>query len=485
MKNILIKGIKIICFLLLFVCLLLKFHKIFNFKQGDPALYSLSNFYKQPENSIDVMFLGTSHVYENINTAILYDEYGIAAYDLCGSGQTIWNTYYYMKEALKTQTPKLLVVDMYAMTQIDEYSNHGRIVKNNFALKLSEDKIESVKVSAPREKWLNYLLEYPIYHSRYSELTRDDFVTDREEKLLDTFKGFETYTATTAFTKTNDFYTEETVDFIEKGEEYLYKIIELAKEKQIPLLFVKSPYIVMQEHQKRFNKVSEVAEEENIPFINFNFLYDELELNFETDFEDFSHLNYLGNVKYTRYLANYIKSNYDIPNRKGDPSYQSYEKMVKHYKQQIYNFELTETKDFHEYVSKLHNEDYIVVCSVYGDYKNAENYSDVREELLALGIDLGTVNHNTVWVIKNGELLFSSSAIEPFCWYMDVSKYDTLMTSFEMGAVEGIEINLNNTIYKAVEQGINILVYDTETESVVEDAGFSFEGGRFLYEKTE
>ena len=68
------------------------------------------------------------------NTAVLYEEYGIAAFDLGGSIQPFWNTYYYLKEALKTQNPKVVAIEAYAATQTDLYSDESRIIKNNFGL---------------------------------------------------------------------------------------------------------------------------------------------------------------------------------------------------------------------------------------------------------------------------------------------------------------------------------------------------------------
>lgn len=64
-----------------------------------------------------------------MNTGTLWDDFGIASFDLCGSIQPLWNTYYYMKEALETQKPKVMVVDMFAAVLADEYSDHSRIIK--------------------------------------------------------------------------------------------------------------------------------------------------------------------------------------------------------------------------------------------------------------------------------------------------------------------------------------------------------------------
>ena len=63
------------------------------------GIYSMKRFYELEDDSVDVLFLGSSHVFETYNTSVLWDEYGIASYVLGGSVQPMWNTYFYMKEA--------------------------------------------------------------------------------------------------------------------------------------------------------------------------------------------------------------------------------------------------------------------------------------------------------------------------------------------------------------------------------------------------
>ena len=46
--------------------------------------------YVQPKNKIDVLFLGSSHVHCNVNTQLLWDEYGMAAYLMTGAEQPLW-----------------------------------------------------------------------------------------------------------------------------------------------------------------------------------------------------------------------------------------------------------------------------------------------------------------------------------------------------------------------------------------------------------
>ena len=99
-------ALKVIFFVLVFIVLLLPVMDVLKFKQHDGTL-PMRNYYDLPEDTVDVLFLGSSHVGVNVSPNILWDEYGIAAYNCWGAIQPVWNTYYYLKECLKTQKSSL------------------------------------------------------------------------------------------------------------------------------------------------------------------------------------------------------------------------------------------------------------------------------------------------------------------------------------------------------------------------------------------
>jgi hypothetical protein len=53
-----------------------------------------------------------------------------------------------------------------------------------------------------------------------------------------------------------------------------------------------------------------------------------MDLDFETDFNDPSHLNYDGSCKFTDYLAGEIVRQFDIPDRRGCEGYESWDQNV-------------------------------------------------------------------------------------------------------------------------------------------------------------
>ena len=167
------KLIGTVVFLALAAGLLWKLNDAFRLKQED-GIVPMELFYEQEPGTIDVMFYGSSHTYSDINPAVLWDQEGISSYDLAGSLQPLWNTYYYMKESLKYQTPKVMVVELVRAIEGRDYIEEARTVTNTFGMKFSKEKIENIQVSTP-DNLLPYLLGYPVYHSRYTELSRADF----------------------------------------------------------------------------------------------------------------------------------------------------------------------------------------------------------------------------------------------------------------------------------------------------------------------
>lgn len=459
--------IKVISFILIVIFCSGFFIKAFHFKYGD-GIYPLDVFYKQKEDSIDVMCFGSSHIFENVNTGVLWDEYGIASFNLCGSVQPLWNTYYYMKEALKTQTPKVMIVDVYRALEDREYADQSRIIKNNYGLKFSGDKINSIKVSAPKEEWVDYFLEYPTYHSRYNELTREDFVGSLGLKDFENWKGFGLNTMTTPFTAPENISTSEIGSISPKTEEYLQKIIDLSKEKSVPLLLIKTPYYTNIDDEKIYNRVQEIADSKDIPFIDFNMIYEQIGLNFSTDFADGDHLNHKGNVKFSDYLGKYLKGNYNIPDRRNDEAYVSYDIIAQNVRQRLYNQKLVETNDIGTYIDLTQNHGYLVVFSVVGEFRNSQNYADVKEKLLEIGINIDEAESDAVWIKENNEIIYNSVNQQNFIWHRDLGDDNRLMVKKDIV----FQVNFNNATFSSVENGLNIMVYDKVSGELVESIGF-------------
>ena len=111
-----------------------------------------------------------------------------------------------------------------------------------------------------------------------------------------------------------------------KSEIFLTKIIEYTQQNGIELFLVVTPYITSSEDEKVYNRLKEIAEYYGIQFNSTNYDYAEIGLDFEKDFNDESHLNYWGAYKFTHYLGEELKRRYDIPDRRGQEGYESWQR---------------------------------------------------------------------------------------------------------------------------------------------------------------
>lgn len=459
-----------------------------NFKYQD-SVFKVKMFYEQEDNTVDVLVLGSSHAYQGINTAVLWREYGMAAYDLCGAAQPLWNTYYYLEEALKTQTPKAIILDVYTIHYTDDYSETSFAIKNTYGLKRSDTKKAALQASFDEEEYGRQFY-FPIlqYHSRYSDLDKTDFYPYLANRnLYKNHKGFYCYFKTTPIEDPQ----LENVAYLNKptnkNDEYYRKILNLAKENNIPVLVTALPFSADAYHQAYFNSAKLIAAEYGFEFYNFFSDYkEESGIDWSEDFADSQHLNYKGNTKITRFFGEILKERYNVPDRRSDAEYSSWESDASVYYKMLENHLVTENDDLNDYNSAPANSRYkIIVTESLG---NSDEISKTQKEIVkpffdSAGIAEEEYSKGGMWIIEDGKPTYYNN-----CRYPDFGKSVTL-GKFHDAYVEVTEMKSGNNTVKtygifydkenktAVPIGINILIYDAFTQSVADAAGYSFSSG--------
>lgn len=462
--------IRITCFLIILVLVLRYIDAVFAFKDGD-GIYNFTKFYELEDDTVDVLVLGSSHAFESVNTGTLWQEHGISSYILGGSIQPIWNSYYNLKEALKTQSPSLIILEAYTLTYNNEYADDIRIIKNTYGMKWSRNKFEAIKTSAPRERWSEFMLSYVRYHTRYATLSKADFIKNQGNQLFENWKGFGCNMATNAFETPNVRYMTDRAPLSEKQEEYYLKTIELAVENQIPLLVIVSPYAgITETEQACYNTVADIAASYDINFINYNLLYDEIGLDFSCDVADTSHMNYKGNQKFTHALGEYISKNYDIPDRRGDERYVSWEADSQYIAASIKNQELLEADNLSDIIYHLFEQEYLLFISTDGNGNTSDE--DMAIFFDALGIPRN--RSSEIWYINNKQGVLFTSGAEAARETMRLDEHQVCLSrAFDEESQSYVNsVIIDKTKYQKVSDGINITVYNPVTQNIVGSFGF-------------
>ena len=470
--------LRIVSFFVILIIILSYTNKVFAYK-NDSGINAFKKFYELEDNTVDVLVLGSSHAYQTVNTGMLWQEYGISSFVLAGSDQPLWNTYYYLKEALNTQTPHLIILDAYKTTKVTDYSEDYFIISNTFGMKWSKNKIEAIKLSAPQERWGQFMFSYIQYHSRYTDLSRADFTKNQGNPLYENWKGFSCNMNTTVYDTPNVSEVTEREALSPKTETYYRKIIELAAENDIPLLIVVSPYAGIDEtDQAMLNTATDIASEYNVDFVNYNLLYDEIGIDFSCDVADVHHLNYKGSQKYTKSLGKYVINHYDIPDRRGNDKYESWELDSQYLASMIKNQQLAEASDISDIIKNIDNQEYLLFVSVDG---NCFTFDDERLDDNAAfflnKLNIPRNNENGIWYINNqsGNLYTSGSESASTTFRLDYHDVCLSRTFDETLQQYTNLVNIDGTDYKKVTNGINITVYNPLTQSVVDSFGFDMD----------
>lgn len=466
MKNI-IKTI----FCVVLVCAMFgKVYNIFTWKETN----GITHFYQLEENSADVIFYGSSHCYCTINNALLWDKYGIASYNMGESGQNLGSTYAYMVESLKTQAPKVMCVELCYASWYEEGFNNGNLYRNTIGLKWSENYLSNLDFAIGRsvqsdntELKREIFLKWPIIHSRYSEITAKDFWDNSFEHGR--YEG--SWTCESYEFPREAYNCKEIGSLREDDLLYLEKMVDLAKDKGIQLVFFIAPFVLHEENQKAFNAAAEFARNNGVPFLNFNtdqFLF--LDFDYTTDMREEghsgSHLNNFGAEKITIYIGQFLKENFDLPDRVQENGYDYYNIITKYYQSSCNTNRLVQTEIFEDYLNELNRDDYTFFISISG---NCGNNADINNLLMeSYGID-AVVGKN--WVIKKDKILFCDENQDVFTYHIDFKDAKLAVTT-KSGREGMYSLLYNHNLENKVENGINVLVYNNIMESYVESVGF-------------
>ena len=458
------KTIKILIFIFIF-CILLKLTTNVLRIKDDIGIYQLDTFYREKDNIIDVLMIGSSHIYVNLNAYYLYKYHGIAGFDLAGGAQPIWNTYYYLKEALKTQTPKLIIFDPYMLWLDRDYFDDWTKIGSTYGLKWSFDRINAIKVSVEKNRWNNFLNSFVQYHNRYLSLNKSDFLPYKgNEYNYKYWKGFVTFRdRTNQINYLNIDNITNVRKLYPKVEKYFRMTLELAQKNNIQMLMLKTPSGTTIFSQELYNEAALIAKEYNVDFLNLTLSkYIELcNLDYTNDFWDGGHLNSVGAEKVAKYVGKYIIENYNIPDRRGDPKYYSWEMNAKYQDKEIYNFELKQYTNIYEYIKKVKNtNDYIIGITMLGDYKK----DDFVVKNIITNFNINEMYlENDSYVIDNNKLIYSSHGSNQYLFYKEIGNYTDLVLD------SGRKLSINRTNYIKTTNGINILIYDKFTEEIVDN----------------
>lgn len=429
---------------------------------------SIEQLYNTDDNLIDVVFVGSSQVYCDVYPCFLWEKAGISSFDMSVSGQDKVSSYYELKELLKTQSPEVVFVDLYGLFS-EGNAIEGNRYRNLLSMKPSLNSYNHVKdfFEGDSESNVNdYLFRFPIVHTRYKELTRLDF----ENYVPNTFLRGEQFIFQTnwaAPSPTKDSYNPEKLS--DSNLKWLNDLYNLSIENSFNLVLMKTPFYDAGTDQNILDGASVFASEKGLDFIDFNKIADELGLDYSFDFYDGNHTNAYGARKISKYLSNYIKDKYPVPDHRGDSRYSQWDDDLQFFYREEAKNEIKNEPDIYA-LSSLLNEyktDFSAIISIEYTSSIGNNIDTYKDGLGLIGMEYDDIITGGKWLYRNGQLtLLADNDPELSATIYELNKYDTIVVKYkEDGSAENVMIGPND--YSNVGTYISITVYDELLKEVV------------------
>ncbi len=262
-------------------------------------------YLEEPRDSIDIMLVGSSHVYCNVIPALVYENTGYSTYCLTAPCLTMPLAYYYIKEGLKTQSPQVIMLEATGFF-FNRYMGHAKASIGY--MPPTANRFMATLTSAEPSERAGLLFPMYNYHDRWDEFELSSYFKKRADVKPDINAGY-TYLDTSEAQTRAERVFEYTQDDIALQQKYLKKIIELCDSKNIQLEIIITPAAsYVSDADKQY--ITAVSGDTRIT--DFNDGFDALGLDLNRDFYDARHLNVYGAKKFSAVLAKHISNNYTL-----------------------------------------------------------------------------------------------------------------------------------------------------------------------------
>lgn len=266
----------------------------------------------------DVIFVGDCEVYENFSPVTLWEKYGITSYIRGSAQQLVWQSYWLLAEAFSRESPKVVVYNVQAM----KYSGPQSEAYNRMTIDgmpLSKYKLGAIKASmTDEESLITYLVPFLRYHSRWSELTKEDVEYMFSHRQV-TVAGYLMRADTKPMTRLPSAPLLDDYSISDVCFGYLGRMAELCRENGAELVLIKSPCPYPHWYEEWDEQIAAWAAENGVDYINMLEASDEIGLDMQTDTYDGGlHLNVYGAEKLSDWFGEILSREYSVPDRSGE-----------------------------------------------------------------------------------------------------------------------------------------------------------------------
>lgn len=278
----------------------------------DVVFNTINAFHDMPENSLEVIGYGSSHMWTGISSMELYEKYGIGAYNYGAHWQVINTTELFIKDSLRTQSPKVILVETFLVNELrqDTNMNDAAEIYCTKAIPDFDGKRQYLRqcFGDDLENYLSYYVPLCAFHENWIRLKMASFRKNSDDTDFHASMGYLRRDDIVPVSISNPASFEQK-PLSADATACLDDIVSICRERDIGIIFYTTPWEGIYNYA---DAMTEYAAENGCVYFNLFEYMDEIGLDCETDFSDPGHLNDSGAVKVSDFLGEYIVGHYEI-----------------------------------------------------------------------------------------------------------------------------------------------------------------------------
>lgn len=473
----------ILCILLYGVHTVFRLKWIFNVNTNTAVTSWNDEFNELPKNSIDVLFLGSSHSYYTVSPILIWKRTQIPSYSLGSPSLRANVANEILKRALKTQAPKYVFLEAYSLAYPSEQTTqylHYTFDSWNFSFQKYKaiERLTSDDMVSERNELMLPLLQY---HGRWREINMDDvrylFRTEETRSL----RGHRIDTRVTTEAKldgslSNDYMQKDMEQFNKKA---LNEFAALCRANNITPVVWAAPSSAWNSRYSSF--VGLEATELGIEFIDFNEkgLLESLGIDETKHFSDPHHLNEAGANIINKYLSSYLKKQNITPRIFSDRELLYWDSYVKYYSSIHQERKLSQAKKASKFITAIDT----ACCTIFvanKDPQHIENENMLKYfEKMGIQSPISVDGDSFFAVIEGGKITeYTRDTTSRKLQYKIGKDRYTIQVAVDQDGPTYNSIIANGKELLPKRTGMGIVVYDHLIEDVISAVVLQVDSGQ-------
>ena len=445
-----------------------------------PSTETYNGFYNMKKNTIDVLFLGSSVAVNNFCPQKIYNDYGIRSYNLGSEQQSIILSYFWLKEALRYQKPKVVVLEGRFLWNWHPESplntTEGLTRKCIDPMRLSLLKMEAINAICEidrKQTIISYYLTNFRFHTRWKYLGENDFITKSDSIQKGWWFGEDGFDRKYKPLNNVNVGKVKSVTKQKVMEDYLIKIKDLCKQNNIKLITVILPQRGYNEGKYIF--YHDICKKHGIDCLDLNLKKYYTEICKNPDKENvLGHGNFKGNMRISAFIGKLLNDKFGVKGVK-DLQYENARYALRRIEK---NFRISEITQIDDYLRHIKDNRYSIFISAKDDAANRMKNS-TKLLLKELGFkqkwDKATMFRKSYIAVKTDDGITESSG-----GVLDIEgrfrnkneKYKIKSSGYKDKGGAKSSINIKGKEYAKNSRGLNFVIYDNDLQKVIDSVCF-------------